>query len=182
MSLRLFVALDPPEEARAELAAWRDGVLAGADAWRLVPGEYLHVTLAFLGHRPQEDVAPVIAALDALTLRSAQLRPAGLVGVPRRRSRLLALDLRDPSGAAAELQGAVAGALAGAGVFEPEERPFWPHITVARLRRGAGPGAAPPVERAFPPAFRASRVVLYRSVTAPAGARYEPLHAVSAVS
>jgi 2'-5' RNA ligase len=179
VSLRLFVALDPPEEARSALADWRDGVLAGKDAWRPVPGEYLHVTLAFLGHRPEEDVAPVIAALDALTLRSAQLRPAAVVSVPPRRPRLLALELEDPSGAAAELQGAVAGALARAGLFEPEERPFWPHITIARLQRRARPGAAPD-EGSLPPAFRASRVVLYRSITAPTGARYEPLHTVSA--
>ena len=179
--VRLFVALNPPEEVRGELAAWRDGVLAGDDAWRVVPAENLHVTLAFLGQRPEEDVATVIRALDSLDLQPAELRPAGLVGVPPRRPRLLALDLDDPSGAAQKLQGAVAGQLAGAGIFEIEERPFWPHVTVARLRRGERPRAEVEENAPLDP-FIASSVVLYRSVTAPSGARYEALHAVSATS
>ena len=68
----------------------------------------------------------------------------------------------------------MAGALAAVGVFEPEARPFRPHVTVARLRRGATPpravAAAPE-----PLAFAGGPVVLFRSHPGRGGARYEPL-------
>ncbi len=72
-ALRLFVALDLPAAARAALARFRDDA-ADPAVWRLLPEESFHVTLAFLGHRPPEDVDRIAAAL----------RPAGAVG--RRRS------------------------------------------------------------------------------------------------
>ena len=70
--------------------------------------------------------------------------------MPPRRPRLFALDLADEGGRAAALQAAVAGALERAGVYEPERRPFWPHVTLARVKRGErrAAGAAPrPIRR-----------------------------------
>ena len=64
--------------------------------------------------------------------------------------------------------------LAEAGVYEPEEREFRPHATVARLRpdaRVAGgkmPGPAPVT-------FYGEALTLYRSQLRREGARYEPL-------
>ena len=55
MKLRLFVALDLPEPARAALAAFR-AAAADPAVWRPLPDEALHLTLAFLGHRPEADV------------------------------------------------------------------------------------------------------------------------------
>ena len=55
MKLRLFVALDLPAPARAALAAFR-AAAADPAIWRPVPDEALHLTLAFLGHRPEADV------------------------------------------------------------------------------------------------------------------------------
>ena len=55
MKLRLFVALDLPAPARAALAAFR-AAAADPAVWRPVPDEALHLTLAFLGHRPEADV------------------------------------------------------------------------------------------------------------------------------
>ena len=65
MSVRLFVALDLPDAARAALARFRD---AAADpvVWRPLDEASFHVTLAFLGHRPEEDVERVAAVLRAL--------------------------------------------------------------------------------------------------------------------
>jgi 2'-5' RNA ligase len=142
---------------------------------RLVATEALHVTLVFLGSTPQEDVDRLWAAASgaAADRDPPLLQAAGVVGVPRRRPRLLALELDDQDGRAAAIQAVVAGALADAELFDPEERPFWPHLTLARARGGArlrapegGPSLAP---------FVARELVLYRSVTAPTGARYEAL-------
>ena len=48
--MRLFLALRPPDAALDTLAAWQREHLT-ADV-RVVPREHLHITLAFLGHRP----------------------------------------------------------------------------------------------------------------------------------
>ena len=169
---RLFVALDLPEATRAEAAR----LLSPDDAWRLVPPESLHVTLAFLGWRAEEE----IGRIGAVTARAVEgLAPVGLVptavrAVPPRRPRLLALDLDDPARGCGELQWTVGAALAGEGLYEPEQRPFWPHVTLARMRRGHRV-AGPPDTGAAPSAFEADRVVLYRSKLHPKGAVYEPL-------
>ena len=54
-ALRLFVALEVPPAVREALAAFRDAA-ADAEVWRPVPAESLHLTLAFLGRRPETDV------------------------------------------------------------------------------------------------------------------------------
>ena len=95
--------------------------------------------------------------------------------MPKRGPRLFALDLDDPSGPRPRLQAAAARALAAERFYEPEKRPFWPHVTLARVKRGR---RAPRVGRPTPPRERFARpvVTLYRSVLQPQGARYEPLH------
>ena len=62
---RLFVALDLPGAARAALARFRDAA-ADPAVWRRLPEESFHVTLAFLGHRPREDVERIAAVLSRL--------------------------------------------------------------------------------------------------------------------
>jgi 2'-5' RNA ligase len=199
---RLFFALDLAPEARAALAAWRDAGLAGRDDLRAVPEEALHMTLAFLGETPGERIEAVRSCgLDAAAgLPAPVLAPGEVVPLPRRAPRLFALDLADEDAAASDVQAAVAGALAGAGLFEPEARPFWPHLTLARVRGGArgrpvrrgGEGApaggrggtcprakrgVPPLELPPAPVARLTcrAVTLYRSHLSPRGARYEPL-------
>jgi 2'-5' RNA ligase len=75
-----------------------------------------------------------------------------------------------------ELQASVSEALAAARLYEPEARPFRPHVTVARLRAGA---RAPRELDALPEplAFTAGPVTLYRSRLGRGGAVYEPLFA-----
>jgi 2'-5' RNA ligase len=107
-------------------------------------------------------------------LAPARLAARALVPVPKRGPRLFALDLEDPADAATAVHARAAEALTEAGYYEPEKRPFWPHVTLARVKRGR---RAPRVEAADPPGepFTATVVTLYRSVLQPQGARYEPL-------
>jgi 2'-5' RNA ligase len=176
---RLFVAMDLPEPARVELAAWRDGALGGRDELRLVDATALHVTLVFLGHLPEEEIER-IASLVGEAVPPAEaplLRASGVKPVPPRRPRLFALDLDDEGGRAGSVQSAVSGALEAEGLYEPEQRPFWPHVTLARVRKGA---RAARIETPPPPAesWRAAAVTLYRSRLSRSGARYEPLSRV----
>jgi 2'-5' RNA ligase len=172
----MFLALDPPGEARAAIAAWRDELLAGRSELRPVAEQALHVTLAFLGWQDEAEAEAIAAAAfgAASGVERPVLTPAGLEAVPPRRPRLFALDLYDEDSRCAELQGGASRALEAGGFYEPEKRPFWPHITLARVKRGAraeAPGEqAPPGEP-----FAAVELVLYRSTLRPEGALYDPL-------
>lgn len=172
---RLFLALDPPADARAALARWRDEMCAGRDDLRPVPAAALHVTLVFLGYRPEKAIEAIAeAAFGAIAGRDpVGLGPGEVRALPPRRPRLFALDLEDPGGACAALQSAAEAALASARFHRPEKRPFWPHLTLARVKRDR---RAEPLAPAGPPPgpFTAAEVVLYRSLLSPQGARYEP--------
>ena len=179
---RLFVALDLPAEARGRLAEWRDRALRGRDDLRPVPPESLHVTLVFLGSRPEAEIDAIAGALAAAVdgLPGALLRPLGVSGVPPRRPRLFALDLEDDGGRAGVVQAAVSDALEAGGFYRPEKRPFWPHVTLARVRRGVR--AAPLAAEAPGQTFGATEVTLYRSFLRPTGAEYVSLAALDLAS
>jgi 2'-5' RNA ligase len=200
-SARLFVALELPEVARAALVAWQGRALAGRTDLRAVAPESLHVTLAFLGHRPMDELEPIAQTLSVLGgygppertdstgragetasagagLAPPRLTPTGVRGVPRRRPRLFAVDLSDPDGRAGAIHTAVSDALSERGFYEPERRRFWPHVTVARVGRAERQAAAITIP---PPAdeLTATEVALYRSHLGRGPARYEALARVT---
>ena len=172
--MRLFVALDLPEDVRARLAAWRDGLVAGRDDLRPVAEPALHVTLAFLGYRAEQEAAAIAEAMASAVRDAPRLTAREVVPVPPRRPRLFALDLDDPDGTCALLQQAVSDALEAGRFYKPEKRPFWPHVTLARVKRERRadplPSEPPPLEP-----FTASQLTLYRSTLRPQGAHYESL-------
>jgi 2'-5' RNA ligase len=74
------------------------------------------------------------------------------------------------------VQGAVSVALEAGGWYRPEKRPFWPHVTLARVKRGERRVSPLPGDPAPPGApFEARELTLYRSTLRPQGALYEPL-------
>jgi 2'-5' RNA ligase len=178
---RLFVALDLPEETREELVGWGNEALADP-ALRPVAPESLHITLAFLGFRPEEEVEAIAATVAGtaapapwVELRDPEQRPS------RGRARLYALPAISPG--AEVLQAGLEQRLVEAGFHEPEKRPFWPHVTVARVRPEARGSRRPAVVSEPPGSIPAGlseprlavRMALYRSVLLPSGAQYVPL-------
>ena len=108
---------------------------------------------------------------------------ADAVPVPPRRPRLFALAGESP--AASELQAEFTARLVSARFYKPEKRPFWTHVTVARVRSEKGSrargGRGKPVRVEVSPAslpagltepFEAPRLALYRSFLRPSGAEY----------
>jgi 2'-5' RNA ligase len=166
---------------RGQLAEWRDQLVAGRDDLRPVAEEALHVTLAFLGYRPEQEAAAIVEAMASAVQERATspLLAAGEVKpIPPRRPRLFALDLDDPDGMCARLQQAVSDALEAGRLYKPEKRPFWPHVTLARVKRNQRadplPAEAPPLDP-----FRAAQLTLYRSTLRPQGAQYDSLATVT---
>ncbi len=179
--VKLFVALDLPEAAREGIDAWGARELADP-ALRRVPPQSLHVTLAFLGWRAERE----ISRLAEIVAESGVSAPSLAFGQPvqrpeRGRPRLFALPVESPG--AMTLQAGLEEALVAAGLYEPERRPFWPHVTVARVKREER-GSKRPAGVSKPPGalseellrpFDAVRITLYRSELQPWGAQYTPL-------
>jgi 2'-5' RNA ligase len=168
---RLFAALEVPETARATLHAWALPLGAHEPALRVLPSESLHVTLVFLGWRPAEAVEPIALAVTEVGRALPELEVTGAAWLPPRRPGVLVADLA-PEPTVMSLQADLVAAL---GAFhEPEARSFRPHVTVARVRRGARLGGddipSPPELR-----FRPVGVVLYRSHLGRGGAVYEAI-------
>jgi 2'-5' RNA ligase len=172
-TLRLFVALELPEAARAALVAFRDEA-ADPDVWRPVKDEALHLTLAFLGRRPAGDVTVVSSVLHEAAEGAPRLVLRDALLLPPRRARVLCASLEDPDGTLAALQARVSDGLAAASVYTPEKRPYRAHATVARLRPRA---RAPRTIEAAPEQleFAGGPLTLFESRLHPHGARYEPL-------
>jgi len=177
-TLRLFVALELSPEAVRVAGALRDGL--DPQVWRLLPDDALHLTLAFLGARPEADAAPAAEVLAGPAGPAPRLAFGPPVLLPPRRPRALALGVADLHGELAPLQARVSAGLAAAGLYAPEARPFRPHVTLARLRPRARAGRELPPPPA-PVAFTAPAVTLFASRLHPSGARYEPLARVALV-
>jgi 2'-5' RNA ligase len=178
---RMFVALDLPEIVREEIAYWGEKELADPALRRIEP-ESLHVTLAFLGDRRLRDIEPIAEVMDVVGDRPMPMGLGGAVGRPRRgRPRLVALPvLGEPVMWLEDMLGRL---LAFEGLYRSVKLPFWPHVTVARVRNEGGgsrqprrveiPSGAAPTKRIG--SFDAVRISLYRSELQPRGARYVPL-------
>jgi 2'-5' RNA ligase len=162
--IRLFLALELPDEVSGELARWAARHVDGGRR----PDTY-HVTIAFLGSQPRSALSPVVdllrreaAATDPFVLEIARYRETRSVGM---------LVLVDPSGSAASLAARVQTGLERLGVYERERRPWLPHVTVVRFRER--PRLRPPLPqtRTFVPSGAAALL----SRLHPSGARYEVL-------
>jgi len=168
------VALDLPAEESGRLAAWRDELVAGREDLRPVAEEALHVTLAFLGYRAEQEAGAIAEAMASAAGDAPLLVPGEVKPIPPRRPRLFALDLEDPDGACVRLQQAVSDALEAGRFYKPEKRPFWPHVTLARVKRNLRaeplPADPPPLDP-----FHAPQLTLYRSTLRPQGAKYDAL-------
>lgn len=178
---RLFVALDLPEAVKDGIVDWGREELRDP-ALRAVPPESLHITLAFLGYLPEKEIAALGEIVSGLGSAAPTIELGDPVAKPSpRRARLFALPAS--SQGAVALQAELEEALASRRLYKPEKRPFWPHVTVARVR-SAGRGSRRPRSVESPPGSlpgellqpsRPVRVRLYRSELNPKGARYTPL-------
>jgi 2'-5' RNA ligase len=138
---RLFVAVYPSAEAVADLRQTVGGL---ASVGTRVPPHQWHVTLAFLGEVPTEQVGEACAALDIAMdgHRSFQLRVAGEGSFLSARQVILWAGLAGEVDALRSLGSAVRTELAAVGrSFDP--RPLRAHLTLARLPTGPGYATSP---------------------------------------
>jgi 2'-5' RNA ligase len=168
--LRLFLALRLPDDALGEIESWQRAHLRDV---RIVPREHLHVTLAFLGHRPSEELGAIVGALREAAAGAGEI---GLRPVRYRETRSVGmLVLEDEGGRADRLAVDLHERLERLGVYRREGRPWLPHLTVARWRERPRLSLEAPPVRTFVPSDAAA----YLSRLHPGGARYDVLESVA---
>jgi 2'-5' RNA ligase len=130
--MRLFIAAEIPADVKAQLVALKSDI-SGA-TW--VKPDAMHLTLRFLGD--QIDPIRLLPIKTALESIKAEPFPVVLRGTGRfppgtkRPARVLWVGIADQPALLA-LQASVERAVAAVG-FDPEDRAFSPHITLARLK------------------------------------------------
>ncbi len=131
---RLFVAIRPPDLVREVLL----GASGGVDGARWQDDDQLHLTLVFIGDADGAQTEALIDALAEVESPAFAIEVAG-VGHFESKGAPTALWARVPlSEPLAQLQRRVGRACRRAG-FAPDKRSYRPHVTLARLRRSAGP-------------------------------------------
>ncbi|WP_443747223.1 RNA 2',3'-cyclic phosphodiesterase [Asticcacaulis solisilvae] len=160
---RLFVAIDPPADIKTRLIAAMDGV-AGA---RWQTAAQLHLTLRFIGDISDETAGRIAQALAAIDHPRFDLTVSGSGAFENALWAALA-----PNPALSGLQAKIEAAMVMAGLA-PEARAYIPHITLARLNRGADCQTFLDRTRdlACPP-FAVTEFCLYDSQLTPDGSVY----------
>jgi RNA 2',3'-cyclic 3'-phosphodiesterase len=178
--LRLFVAVDVPDGLKEQIEASVVDPLRPALAeakWTRPEGR--HLTLAFLGEVDEGRIGEITDALRSASAKHAPFEAAfdRIGGFPNdRRPRVLWVGIGTGADEMIAIQRDVADALEPLG-FAPDDRPFHPHLTLARFPRpktiGTLPATAVPTT-----SFRVEEIVLFRSQLHPKGARYSVVEAI----
>jgi RNA 2',3'-cyclic 3'-phosphodiesterase len=160
---RLFCGLRLPDRALDTLSEWQaDHIQQG----RPVPRDHLHVTLAFLGYRPVEELESILGALREAAGAAGPIR---LVPERYRETRSVGmLVLNDLGGQATRLAEDLQDRLEGMGIYEREARPWLAHLTVVRFRER--PRLQPPLPDLGE--VSPSDAAAYHSVLRSSGAQY----------
>ncbi len=175
--MRLFVAVPLPSELTDRAAALLPAALP---AIKPVRAELMHLTLAFLGWTPDEQLDDVVAAARgaASGQPAFDLSFAGAGRFPATgRPRVVWLGIGQGQEPLAALAGRVVAELR-ARDLKSDDRPFAPHLTLARVRdEVTAPESrtiAAAVEAVAVPELRTrvERIAVVESVLSPKGPRY----------
>ena len=186
--LRSFIAIELPEEAKEGLARLRKELERDEHRFvKWVDPKGIHLTLKFLGNIPSERVTEITEAVQkaAQGISPFLLEISGLGAFPSlKQVRVFWVGITGEVDKLFKLQQNIDSALTVRG-FAKEERPFTPHLTLARIREGTSPPqrrsfgelvGSTAFEDKYPVQVRAVR--LMRSQLTPAGAVYTCLSVV----
>jgi len=176
--MRVFAGLPLPERTRETIAAWMNTWEAERKALKPVQPTGLHVTLHFFGEVDEGGAEEIGKALAAIRRNRIEAALGGLSHFPRRgKTRVFAIDFDTGGEEIASLYNGLMRSLGDIG-YAPVGRPFVPHITVARVRRGAAVPVLPSFEPNRGTRLTLDRLVLFQSILKPTGAEYHPLTTV----
>jgi RNA 2',3'-cyclic 3'-phosphodiesterase len=189
--MRLFVAIDLDDGIRERITQFLEGVRGFAPEARWMVPESWHVTLKFIGERPEQEVENVKAALGMTGPSAFDLNFRGYGYFPTPRTARVFWIGVESDGKLASLATAVDASLVRLGI-QKEEHEFDAHLTLARgaagprtarndkTKRGGSPFQRLQEKLAGSPSpefgtMTAREFFLYRSQLSPGGSKYTKL-------
>lgn len=176
--MRLFLAFDIDPAVRDATARVLDRLRPAAPKAKWVTAASLHVTLVFLGEVDPSRRALITEAMEVAARRCVpfliRVRGGGAFGDPRR-PRVLWAGV-EGGDALVRAQQRLAGELVARG-FAKEERPYHPHLTLARGRESGDrdlASCAASLASFDAGACLVGEMILYRSELSPGGPLYVP--------
>jgi len=175
--MRVFIAIDLPEEIRNRLAAMQLELRSMAPSARWVAAESTHLTLKFIGETSDKRREDIDAALAGLSWKEFPVSVKNVGFFPGTRSpRVFWAGLQ--ASAMEGLTQEIDARLERAG-FDREKRAFRPHITLARAKTSRLEGTLVSAAEKFAEtefgSFVADRFFLYQSTLKPTGSVYTKL-------
>ena len=191
--MRLFVAVDLPDEARQAIAVrqklWAGRLSKSRDRLKLIEPSRMHLTLLFIGEVPEARVPAIVASMNAPAGMAPFDVTFGGVGVfpPRGAPRVLWIGIIDGAARLERLQHEIAERVRSVDIAF-DDRPFHPHLTLGRWRgadrrrsasvpaRHLRPRDVAALERSDRVAsVRVTRATLYQSRLSSSGPAYTAL-------
>ena len=131
MTMRLFIALDLPDALKAELEKSASLLREACTRASFAPRDNYHITLAFLGGVPSEQMEDITLAMGSSVCRPIPLTIGGLGRFRRDGGDVFWRAVRAED-TLAHLRLSLTEALAAKGIAADEENAFRPHLTLAR--------------------------------------------------
>jgi 2'-5' RNA ligase len=191
--MRIFIGIDLDPEVRARISCFLDGVQGCAPDAKWVRPESLHITLKFLGEHAPERVEAITERLRRVESGAFEIRTGGYGFFPTAKApRVFWIGIQAGPELAA-LAERIDMAVAELGIPR-EDRPYSPHLTLARggagrrsgspqRQKGDGPNATFTVLEKRLAAMgeldfgtmTAREFILYQSQLSPKGSKYTKL-------
>ncbi len=189
--MRIFIGVDLDEGIRGKIARFLEGVSGFAPEARWVRPESLHVTLKFIGEQKAEQIEAITQRLRRVESAPFEAQVSRYGFFPTAKSPRVFWVGIQAGPQLAQLASDIDAAVAELGVPR-EERPYSPHLTVARTggrsadpkwRKGDGPNSTFAVLQKRLAAMgepdfgkmTADQFILYQSQLSPAGSKYTKL-------
>jgi len=191
--MRIFIGIDLDPDVRARISRFLEGVEGFAPEARWVRPESLHITLKFIGEQSPEQVTAITEGLQKVECSAFEIRVGGYGFFPTAKApRVFWIGIQ-AGPQLAELAERIDMATAELSIPR-EDRPFSPHLTLARAGAGRRSGSPKRQKSDGPNAIyavlekriaakgelefgtmTAHEFILYQSQLSPGGSKYTKL-------
>jgi 2'-5' RNA ligase len=178
---RSFLAIELPEPILRKIEEVQGDLRSTHADVRWVSPEKIHLTFKFFGNIEESRIDPIFKSIEEPVRNTLpfSLKVQGVGAFPYLKNpRVIWIGLMDEREALTSLQKQIEIHLEEVG-FQPEDRPFHPHLTLGRMKSSRGKeelvGRMERHREEKFGDFQVERVVLFKSDLRPSGPIYTPL-------
>jgi 2'-5' RNA ligase len=182
--IRSFLAIELPRTIRKKIEEVEKDLKSSHADVRWVDPEKIHLTLKFFGNIDESRIDPIVKSIQGPTQITSTflLTVRGMGAFPHfKNPRVIWMGLVDGKEALIAFQKELEKELEEIG-FQPEERPFQPHLTLGRVKSSRGrdelAGRMEKYREEVFGEFQVESLILFRSDLKPSGPIYTPLREV----